>query len=121
MLELVRKRNNFPDFRGFGVNFLVNSRGSQKAVISILELIGKQLSWDSFRLLMVVMLVLVMAMAVVVMVVMVVIVVMVGVCVCGIHRRPHLVKQRSDLLKHRANVQDVLKAPRRSTMTAQIF
>ena len=56
-------------------------------------------------------------MAVVVMVaVMVVIAVMVGVCVWGIHHRPHLVKQRSDLLKHRANVQDVLKAPHRSTM-----
>ena len=39
-----------------------------------------------------------------------------GVCVWGIHHRPHLVKHSSDLLKHRANVQDVLKAPRRSTM-----
>ena len=56
-------------------------------------------------------------MAVVVMVaVMVVIAVMVGVCVWGIHHRPHLVKHSSDLLKRRANVQDVLKAPHRSTM-----
>ena len=60
---------------------------------------------------MVVMLVMVMAMAVVVMVV---IAVMVG--VCGASITAHLVKHRSDLLKRRANVQDVLKAPRRSTM-----
>ena len=33
------KRNHFPDFRGFEMNFLMKARGSQKAAISILELI----------------------------------------------------------------------------------
>ena len=42
------------------------------------------------------------------------------VCVWGIHHRPHL-ERRSDLLKHRANVQDVLKAPRWSAMRMKIF
>ena len=38
-----------------------------------------------------------------------------------IHHRPHLVKHCSDLLKHRATVQDVLEAPHRSTMHVKIF
>ena len=58
----------------------------------------------------------VMAVMVVMVVIMVIVVIMVMVCVCGTHHRPHLVKHRSDPLKHRANVQDVLKAPHRSTM-----
>ena len=45
-----------------------------------------------------------------------------GGCVClGYPSPQNLVKHRSDLLKHRANVQDVLKAPRRSTMHLNIF
>ena len=38
-----------------------------------------------------------------------------------IHHRPRLIKHRSDLLKRRANAQDVLKAPRRSTMHVKNF